>query len=64
MDFDEIATRALKTFVQAFVATFSVAFFSSEGFDSKAAVATAVAALAAAVSAAWNTVQSEVAKRK
>lgn len=64
MTYKDIAARAAKTFVQSFVATFSVAWFSNAGIDSKAAVAAAIAAVAAAVSAAWNAIQSEVAARR
>lgn len=56
----DVASRAAKTFVQTFVATFTLpAVFG----DLNALRAGAVAALAAAVSATWNTVQNEIAKR-
>lgn len=64
MNVRDIAARAAKTFVQSFVATFSVAWFTDAGVDSKALAAVAIASLAAAVSAAWNAVQSEVAARR
>jgi hypothetical protein len=54
----DIAARAAKTFVQTFVATFVVA--QSDVLNVNVLKVTAASALAAGLSAAWNTVQERV----
>lgn len=50
----DITVRALKTFVQAFLATFSLGFASAS--DSVGLKALAVASVSAGISAVWNTI--------
>lgn len=50
----DIAVRAVKTFVQAFLATFSLGVVATN--DATALKALAVASLSAGISAVWNTV--------
>lgn len=52
---NDIVQRALKTFVQAFLATLAVGVATVSDFES--AKALLVGALAAAISAAWNTIK-------
>jgi hypothetical protein len=52
---DDIVKRALKTFIQAFLATLAVGVATVNDFES--AKALLVGALAAAISAAWNTLK-------
>jgi len=49
----DISTRALKTFVQAFLATFSLGLATAS--TGSAYKALAVASLSAGISAVWNT---------
>ena len=50
----DIAIRALKTFVQALLATFSLGLATAN--DATAIKALAVASLSAGISAVWNTI--------
>jgi len=50
----DIAIRALKTFVQALLATFSLGLATAN--DATALKALAVASLSAGISAVWNTI--------
>lgn len=56
----DIATRAGKTFIQAFIAAFVLPATVSDANLWRAAV---IGAAAAAVSATWNTLSAEIAKR-
>jgi hypothetical protein len=55
---NDVVRRAVKTFVQAFVATLIVSWASVH--DANSAKAVAVAAVAAAVSATWNFLKQTV----
>lgn len=54
----DIATRAAKTAVQAFIATVAASTASGVTLDASAWRAIVIAAGSAAISAAWNTVTS------
>lgn len=52
---NDVVQRALKTFIQAFLATLAVGVATVTDFESGKALL--VGALAAAISAAWNTIK-------
>lgn len=52
---NDVVVRALKTFVQTLLATLAIGVMAVDSFE--AALALATGALAAALSAAWNTVK-------
>jgi hypothetical protein len=58
--FKDIAIRALKTAVQAFIATVAASTAAGVSLDASAWRAIVIAAGSAAVSAAWNSVTSSL----
>jgi len=62
LDWTDIAIRAAKTFVQAFVA--ALVLPAANAFDLAAWKAAVVAAAAAGISAAWNTIWEAVKVRQ
>lgn len=54
---NDVVVRALKTFAQTLLATLAVGVVAVDSFE--AALALATGALAAAISAAWNTIRNK-----
>ena len=52
---NDVVERALKTFVQTFLATLAVGVFAIESFEGVLALLTA--SISAAISATWNSVK-------